>query len=98
MLQASLVDGVAFNPFSLQQNGLTASEVDVGRSEIVEALVIAPMVVALDEGGNLGFEIAGQEVILEQDAVLQGLVPALNLALGLRMTRCASGVTHVATL
>ena len=29
------------------------------RSEIVEALVIAVMVVVLDEGGDLAFEIAG---------------------------------------
>ena len=43
------------------------------------------MVVVLDEGFDLGFEIAGQEVVFEQDAVLEGLVPALDLALGLRM-------------
>ena len=31
MLQASGSDGVAFDPFSFQQDGLTTSEVDVGR-------------------------------------------------------------------
>jgi hypothetical protein len=31
MLQASSFDCVAFDPFSLQQDGLTAPEVDIGR-------------------------------------------------------------------
>ena len=31
VLQAALCDGLAFDPFSLQQDCLTASEVDVGR-------------------------------------------------------------------
>jgi hypothetical protein len=43
------------------------AEVNVCRSEIVEALVIAPMNVALNEGFDLGFEIAWQEVILQLD-------------------------------
>ena len=37
----------------------------------------------LDERFDLGFKVTGQEVVLQQDAVLQGLVPALDLALGL---------------
>ncbi len=86
MLQAPLFDGLSLDPFSLQQDGLAASEVDVSGREIVEALVIAHVVVALDEGLDLGFEIARQEVVLQQDAVLQRLVPALDLALGLRVT------------
>jgi hypothetical protein len=39
----------------------------------------------LDEGRDLPFEIAGQAVVLEQDAVLKRLMPALDPALGLRM-------------
>ena len=31
MLQSSLFDGVSFDPFTLEQDGLAASEVDVGR-------------------------------------------------------------------
>ena len=34
------------------------------------------VVVVIDEGVDLGLEIAGQIVVLEQDAVLQRLVPA----------------------
>ena len=47
--QPTVLDGLAFDPFSFQQDGLTAPEVDVGRGEIVEALVIAPVVVVRDE-------------------------------------------------
>ena len=50
---------------------MTAPEVDVGRGEIVDALVIAPVVVVRDECIDLSFEIAGQIIVLEQDAVLE---------------------------
>ncbi len=48
----------------------------------------------LDERFDLGFEIAGQEVIFQQDTVHQRLVPALDLALGLRMERSAANMAH----
>ena len=35
--QPTVLDGLAFDPFSFQQDGLTAPEVDVGRGEIVDA-------------------------------------------------------------
>jgi hypothetical protein len=47
--------------------------------------MIAGMVVVVDEGRELAFEIAGQVIMLEQDSVLEPLMPALDLALGLRM-------------
>ena len=59
MLQATLGDGLAFDPFAFEEDGLGPPEVDVSRSEIAEALVIASMVVVLDEGRDLAFEIAG---------------------------------------
>lgn len=59
MLQAAIFDGRAFDPFSLQQNGLTAAEEDVGRGEVVQALVIAAMIVVIDEGLDFRFKIAG---------------------------------------
>ena len=37
-----------------------------------------------DEARDLRFEITGQIMICEQNAVLERLVPALDLALGLR--------------
>ncbi|EZP68140.1 hypothetical protein BV96_04260 [Sphingomonas paucimobilis] len=49
----------------------------------------------LDERLDLGFEVTGQEVIFQQDAVLEGLVPALDLALGLRVHRSAADMAHL---
>ena len=70
MLQATVYDCLAFDPFAFEENGLSAPEVDVSRGKIVEALVIAGMVVVLDEGRDLAFEIAGQGVMLKQDSFL----------------------------
>ena len=95
MLQATVGDGLAFDPFAFEEDGFSPPEVDVSRSEIVEALVIAGMVVVLDEGRDLAFEIAGQVVMLEQDAVLERLMPALDLALGLRMERRSADMLDV---
>ena len=89
-MQASVLDGLSFDPFSFKQDGLAASEVDVGRGEIGDALVVSQVIVVGDEVADLGFEITRQIVVLEQDAVLQRLVPALDLALGLGMERRAS--------
>jgi hypothetical protein len=36
---------------------IVSAEVDVGRSEVVEALVIADVVIGRDEGVDLPFEI-----------------------------------------
>lgn len=87
MLQASLLDGLALDPFAFGEDGRATAEVDIGGCQVAEALVIAGLVVMLDEGCDLPFEILRQVVIIEQDAVLQGLVPALDLALGLRVHR-----------
>jgi hypothetical protein len=89
VLQATVCDCLALDPFAFEEDGLSAPEVDVSWGKIVEALVIAGMVVMRHEGGDLAFEVAGQVVVLKQDAVLERLMPALNLALGLRVIgRC----------
>jgi hypothetical protein len=56
--------------------------------------VISQMVIVGDEGLDLGFEIAGQVIVLEQDVIFQRLMPALDLPLRLRMVRRASDVLH----
>ena len=48
MLRASLLDGLSFDPFSLQEDGLAPAELDIGGREIVEALVIAVVIVVAD--------------------------------------------------
>ena len=60
VLQATICDRLVFDPFAFEEDCLSAPEVDVSRSAIVEALVIVGMVVVLDEGGDLEFEIVGR--------------------------------------
>jgi len=52
--------------------------------------VVAPVIVVIDKGADLTFEIAGQEVVLQQNAALECLMPAFDLALRLGMVRCAT--------
>jgi hypothetical protein len=52
---------------------------------IAVPLVVAAGVVVIDEGADLPLEVSQQEVVFQHDAVLQGLVPAFNPALGLGM-------------
>src|SRR5271169_7097670 len=98
VLQASVLDGLSFDPFSFKQDGLAASEVDVGRGEISDALMVSPVIVVGDEVADPRFEVARQIVILQQDAVLQRLMPALDLALGLGMERRATDMIDVLIL
>ena len=67
MKQASVFDGFSFDPFPFQQDGLTAPEVDVGRRQIVDALVVAQVILVGDEGFDPGLELAGQIVVLQQE-------------------------------
>ena len=71
MLQATVCDCLALDPFAFEEDGLGAPEVEVSRGKIVEAHVIAGVVAEHDEGGDLAFEIAGQVVMLKQDSVLE---------------------------
>ena len=60
MVQAALSDGVAFDPFAFEEDCLAAPEVDVGRGEIFEALVVSAMIVMLHEGRDLRFDFPGE--------------------------------------
>jgi len=95
VLQPPMLDGLSLDPFALLDDGRGPAEVGVGGRHVVQALVVSLMVVVLDEGLDLGLKVAGQEVVFQQDAVFQGLVPAFDLALGLRMTRGAAHVAHL---
>lgn len=76
--------------FALFQSDFSASEVDIGRGEVLHAIVIASMVVMLDEGISLLLEITRQVVVIQRDAVLGGLA----LALGLSVIQCALDMVH----
>jgi hypothetical protein len=96
MLQASILDCRSFDPIAIDQDFLTASKVDVGWCQIAQALMIAPVIVMLDEPFDVGFEISGQIIVFQQNAILECLMPALDFALRLRMTRGAARVAHIA--
>lgn len=59
MLQATICNGVALDALTFGQDCLCSAEVDIGRCEIVDALMVANVIVVLDEGTDLSFEIAG---------------------------------------
>ena len=60
--------------------------------------MVTPVIVVLDEARDLGFEIIRQVMVLKQNAVLKRLVPALDLALGLRMAPGAANMRDATVL
>ena len=95
MQQASIGDGLSLDPFPFDEDGLATFEVDVGRCQVAQALMVSQVIVVGDEGSDLGFEVTWQVVVFEQDAVLQRLMPALDLALGHGVIGRAANVVHV---
>lgn len=81
-MQASRFERLSFDPFTLFQDDFVTPEVHVGGCDVVDDLVIALMIVVMDEGFDLVFKVTWQEVVLERDAVLEGLMPTFDLALG----------------
>ena len=91
MLQAAILDCGLFDPFSFQQDGLSAAEVNVGRRDIVQAFVIAAMVVVIDEGVDSGYQVAGQIVVFQQDAVRNVSTILRQSSFVFRLARQAGG-------
>ena len=58
VLQSSVFDRVSFDPFALEQDCLTAPEVDVGRRQVLQAFMVALVIVMIDEAIDVRFEIA----------------------------------------
>ena len=50
VLQATVCDCLALDPFAFEEDGLSAPEVDVGGREIAHALVVSGRVVMSHEG------------------------------------------------
>ncbi|GEL65845.1 hypothetical protein KBA01_31310 [Kozakia baliensis] len=94
MKQAPFLDGVAFDTLTFEQDSLAPSKPDIGRGEIVQALVIPAVVIIFDECFDLLLEIAWQVVMLKKHAVLEGLVPPLDFSLRLGMVRGAADMIH----
>ncbi len=55
MLQAPMFNGLSFDPFSLLDDGAGPAEVGIGGRHVAQALVVAPVIVVLDERLDLGF-------------------------------------------
>ena len=60
--------------------------------------MIAPVIVVSDERLDLGFAIAWQVIVFEQDTVLERLMSALDLSLGHGVIGRATDVLHVLAL
>jgi hypothetical protein len=90
VLQASILDCEAFDPFSFPQDFWRTSEVDIGWCEIVQAFVVTAVIIVVDEAADFGLKLAWKIVVFQRDAVLQRLMPALDFALCLWMAECAA--------
>ena len=60
MLQAALSDRQFLDLLPFSQNGFVAAKVDVSGCDVVQALVVALVIVVVDEGPDLSLEITGQ--------------------------------------
>lgn len=59
VLEAPMFECLSFDPFSSLDDGCSPAEVGVGRCYVVEALVIALVVIVLDERLDLALKITG---------------------------------------
>lgn len=89
-----MFDGLLLDPFALFDDGCGPSGVGVGRRHVVQAFMVTLVVVVLDEGLDLSLEVAGQEAVLQQNTVLECLVPTLDLALRLRVEGGSTDMAH----
>lgn len=86
MLQAALSNRQLLDLLPFSQNGFAPSKVDVGGCDVVQALVVAPVIVIIvDRGPGLSLKITGLLLILQQNTSLPGLMPSFYYALVLRV-------------
>ena len=94
MVQAAVLGGEFFGFLSPFDDCGVSPEVGVSGGDVADTLMVAVVIVVSDEGTDLVFQSTRQEVVLQQDAVLQRLMPALDLALGLGVMRCAANMVY----
>ena len=58
VLQATVCAGSKFYVSAFCEDRRGPAEVDVGRRQVVDALMVVDVIVVLDEGANLSFDIA----------------------------------------
>ena len=93
-MQAPRVKSLSFDLFTMLKNCFVTPEVEVIGCKVVDALVIALVVVVIDERSDLGFKITRQKVVFQKAATLKCLMPTLNLALSLRIIWPAAKMLH----
>ena len=94
MVQAAVLDGLVFDASPFGQDGFAATEVDVGWGQVAYAFVVTVVVVVVDEDSDGGLKFPFEEVVFQQDAVFEGLMPSLDFALCLWMHRRAANMFH----
>ena len=57
-VQPTLRDGPFLDPFSFCQNRLPTSEVNIGRRQVFQALMVSLVIVVIDERLDLLFKVA----------------------------------------
>lgn len=85
MVQATGLDGHFFDLFSPFDDSGVPAKVGIDRGDVVQALVVAKVVVVIDELSDLFFQVTRHVIVLQQDSVFQRLMRTLDLALGLRL-------------
>ena len=56
-MQAPRFERLSFDPVSLFQDGFVSAKVDICWGDVVQALVVAQVIVMVDEGLDLGYEV-----------------------------------------
>ena len=74
------------------------SREDAFRGQVVQAFMISPRVVVVDEVCELPLKVARKIIVFKQDAVFHRAMPALDLTLRLRMIGLAACVRDLALL
>ena len=69
MVQATGLDGHFFDLFSPFDDSGVPAKVDIDRGDVVQALVVATVVLVIDELADLFFQITRQVIVLQQDLV-----------------------------
>jgi hypothetical protein len=67
VLQAPVFNGRAFDASALGEDGFIRAEVGVRWCHIAQTFVVAMVIIVLDERLDLGLDVAGQEVVFQQD-------------------------------
>ena len=98
MQQAAFPDCLFFDLLPFPEDSFCSAKVDIGWGQVTQAFMIALMIIVLDELTDRLLKGARQIVVFEQDAVLERLVPTLDLALRLRMIGGSSYMIHALIL